>query len=154
MFLQKRGNKNPGKNLTTTNTMFLHTTMLTGLIFWKIHGSRSELFTVSSATTDYLGVVSSFTARSRIECASQCFLKMNLNLCTAFALDANSKICTCGKKRFAPAQDTGSNTMIHISSGCPKIQTGKLTAEESFCVDKNKGWPLFLCISRIWFHSD
>lgn len=84
------------------------------------------LFKRILATTDFLAHVSSFNATSRIECGSQCLLKMDHDPCTAFSLDVNSATCTCGKKRFAPVQVTGSVSKLHVVDSCPKIKTGQL----------------------------
>lgn len=82
------------------------------------------LFKHVLATTDYLTKVTIFTATSRVECGIQCLLEQDHNVCTAFALDEIIGTCTCGRKRFAPVQVTGSEAKLYVGVPCPKIKTG------------------------------
>lgn len=88
-------------------------------------GYQSVLFMQTKATANYLAEVVNFTAMTKIECASNCLLRMNVNVCAAFALNESTNQCMCGKKRFAPVHDNDSETTLHIASNCPKIQTGE-----------------------------
>lgn len=77
------------------------------------------------ASTDYLAEVSIFAVTSRIECSAQCLVRMDHNNYTAFSIDENLGTCTCGRKHFAPVQDTGSKAKLHVIASCPKIKTGQ-----------------------------
>ena len=97
-----------------------HTLCLEGVLFKRI-----------LATTDFLAQISTFNAKSRIECGSQCFLKTDHNPCTAFSLEGG--ICTCGKKRFAPVHVTGSGAQLYVVDSCPKVKTGQLCLSSKLC---------------------
>ena len=101
--------------------------LITFLKLWNIiMCQESTMFERTLATTDYLAEVTTFAVTSRIECGAVCLVKMNHNNCTAFAIDEMSGTCTCGRKRFAPVQETDSVALLYVTASCPKIKTGQL----------------------------
>lgn len=95
------------------------------LILLESPGYQSVLFIETNITADYLADMTNFSAKSQVECAWYCHRKMNGNACTSFTLNKSANLCTCGKKRFAPVQETNSKTNLHIASKCPKLKTGE-----------------------------
>ena len=95
------------------------------LLLLQSPGYQSVLFIHSYVTTNFLADIVNFEAKSKVECASHCHRKMNGNACTAFALNTSANLCTCGKKRFAPVEETSTDITLHIASKCPKVKTGE-----------------------------
>ena len=90
----------------------------------KAHFCLEVLFKRTFYKTSLLTDVSSFGASSKIECGSQCILKMNSHSCTAFTFDEPSVNCTCGRMLFAPLVDLGGEELLHINSECKKFKPG------------------------------
>ena len=98
-----------------SRVIFIFFTVVVGF-----HMCKATLFIQTSATEKFLSPVTSFPARSKIECASTCLRKMVNSSCTACAHNESSHTCVCGKKEYVPQQETNSTAKLHVANYCEK----------------------------------